>query len=146
VILRPSGTEPKSKSYAEQATPPLGQGASADEVQAVAGKLDRELAELLSAWEQEMMRRIGIDYPVYATHLGGSVPLHRKLQLVRTVAPRLEVLVSTGEVTESTVSEARTLLSGVAPLPMLRAGLVVLGRSWAEPKATRMAELLGKLS
>ncbi len=146
VILRPSGTEPKSKSYAEQSTLPLGEGAADDAVTAAAEKVDRDLAELLSAWEQEMMRRIGIDYPAYATHFGGGVALHRKLQFIRSVEPRLRELLSAGEVTGATLQAATSLVAEVAPFPMLKAGMAALGKSWPEPLASRLADLVGRMS
>lgn len=146
VILRPSGTEPKNKTYAEQSTPPLGEDATAEVVQAAARSVDRELAELLGGWEQEMMRRIGIDYPEYATEFGGGVPLDRKLRFVRSMEPRLVELLSAGDVTDATVSAVAAMLKEVAPFPMLKAGLARLAGTYEEPLAARAAELFSRLS
>jgi phosphoglucomutase/phosphomannomutase len=57
LTLRPSGTEPKNKSYAEMATPPLGPGATAETIRETMREVDGRLKSLLDLWEKEMLAR-----------------------------------------------------------------------------------------
>lgn len=96
LILRPSGTEPKNKSYLECGTAPLGDMPAAD-LEALALRTQKEMEALLDEWEVEMMRRAGISYPLYACRFSSMLPLDRKLRFVNESAPAIQQAAQAGE-------------------------------------------------
>jgi phosphoglucomutase len=131
LILRPSGTEPKNKSYLEMATPPLGPDASTADVEAALARLSTEAEALLDWWEVGLLRRAGLDFPLYALRFSGLIPLDKKMHFTGTLDPELRHRLRT----EAPAAVAAWLLPelGVLGAPeLLAGGLAAFGETLAD--------------
>ena len=128
LILRPSGTEPKNKSYLEVATPPLDPGATVAEVEAALARLDKEAQALLDWWEVELLRRAGLDFPPYALRFSGLIPLDRKMHFTGVLAPELRQRLE-AESAEVVAAWLRAALQEVGAPELLAGGLAAFGET-----------------
>ncbi len=145
LVLRPSGTEPKNKTYAELAAPPLGEDASNEAVNAQIEEINGRISQLLSRWEMEMLARVGIDYPEYATAFSDSLPLTRKLAFIKDVAPELRQIAEIGSDVGIAVERVLKLLRGIGPLEMLVGGLGLMARQWPQRQREFWSRILTRL-
>jgi len=145
LVLRPSGTEAKSKSYAEMAGAPLGESIPDDELQAHFRRINGFLEELLGRWETEMLARLGIDYPAYATHFSGTLPLAGKLYFIKNLEPELETIAASNVDPGIAAERVVKLLRDVGPPEMLREGLVRMADRWPEEQQAYWARVVGML-
>jgi phosphoglucomutase/phosphomannomutase len=89
VSVRPSGTEPKSKTYVEVPAPPLGKAAGDDALARQRAETDGVARRIADDLTRQMLARIGISLPDYALRISGLVALDRRLDFVRTFVPEL---------------------------------------------------------
>jgi phosphomannomutase len=79
VIIRPSGTEPKNKTYVEVGSPPLAEGESlADRRTAI----DEQARRLEAGFVSHCLGLIGISLPEWGYRISGLVALDHKLDFV----------------------------------------------------------------
>jgi phosphoglucomutase/phosphomannomutase len=88
-ILRPSGTEPKNKSYVEVPLPPLGVGAGAAALARQREEGDRRTLEIADALSLSMLRVIGVDLPRFALRVSGLVSLDKRIDFAHRFVPAL---------------------------------------------------------
>jgi phosphoglucomutase len=88
-ILRPSGTEPKNKSYVEVPLPPLGVAAGPDALARQREEGDRRTLEIADSLSQQMLRVIGVDLPRYALRVSGLVSLDKRVDFAHRFVPAL---------------------------------------------------------
>ena len=131
LTLRPSGTEPKNKSYLELISPPLGKNASATEVEAEMASLAQEAEALLDWWEVDLLRRAGLDFPPYALRFSGLIPLDRKLHFTGDLDPEIRRLLRS-ETAEVVADWLRVALGSVGELELLEGGLAAFGETMAD--------------
>ncbi|MBM4371419.1 MAG: phospho-sugar mutase, partial [Deltaproteobacteria bacterium] len=131
LILRPSGTEPKNKSYLELVSPPPGPGASAEAVAAAGERLQEEARELLDAWEVELLRRAGFDFPRYALRFSGLIPLDRKLLFTGELDPALRRRLAE-EAPAAVAAWLREELPRVGPRELVAGGLAAFRETLPE--------------
>lgn len=146
LVLRPSGTEPKNKTYAELAAQPLGPLATNEEVNAQVGEINQRILKLLSRWEIEMLARVGIEYPAFATAFGDSLPLSRKLAFVEGVAPELRQIAEIGTDASVAVERVVKLLRPIGPVEMLLPGLEIMAQQWPERQREYWSRILTRLA
>ncbi len=125
LILRPSGTEPKNKTYIEMASEPLGPGASDPEVEAQAAQIGRRLEEVLDAFESLLLGRAGIRWPLFACRLSSMIPLDRKVAFLQQGIPEIEDMLATGEL-EKLTELVREVLAKLGPRELAEKGF----RAW----------------
>ncbi len=140
LTLRPSGTEPKNKTYAEMSLEPLGVDAGDDALDEDMGRVNRELNHLLNLWEVEMLARLGIDYPYYATLFSDSLSLAKKREFVTTVEPELRGLATVAD--QEAAARAEGLMAAIGPLEMLLGGLAEMTLNWDEHEREGFSRLL----
>ncbi len=144
LILRPSGTEPKNKSYLEMATPPLASDASVAEVEAALARLDREAESLLDWWEVELLRRAGLDFPPYALRFSGLIPLDKKMQFTGILDPEIRHRLKT-----DTPADVATWLGAQLPevgaSELLAAGLAAFGETLSNDRQPAWKAVLAAL-
>jgi phosphoglucomutase/phosphomannomutase len=87
VIIRPSGTEPKNKTYIEAASPPLAPGADLDAVRAQVEARARRLEE---AFVSHCLAIIGVTLPAWAQRISGLVALDDKVDFAERFVRELE--------------------------------------------------------
>jgi len=146
LVLRPSGTEPKNKTYAELAVPPLGMEATNNEVNAQVSAINAQIRKLLSRWEVEMLARADIEYPAYATAFADSLPLSRKLAFVEGVAPELKQIAEIGTDVSVAVERVVKLLRPIGPVELLLPGLEMMAQRWPERERTYWSRVLTRLA
>jgi len=95
VIIRPSGTEPKNKTYIEAASPPLNAGADPAPVRA---ELEAQARAIEEAFVGHCLGLIGVHLPPFALKISGLVALDEKRDFAERFLGELE-------------SRARALLS-----------------------------------
>ena len=144
LILRPSGTEPKNKSYLEMATPPLGSDATTAEVEAALARLDRDAEALLDWWEVELLRRAGLDFPPYALRFSGLIPLDRKMQFTGTLDPEIRHRLKIDTPTDI-ATWLMAELPKVGALELLRGGLTAFGETLREDRRPAWKSVLAAL-
>jgi hypothetical protein len=125
LILRPSGTEPKNKTYIEMASEPLGPGATDAEVEAQAALIGRRLEEVLDAFESLLLGRAGIRWPRFACRLSSMIPLDRKVAFLQRGIPDIEDMLATGEL-EKLAQLVRQVLADLGPRELAEKGF----RAW----------------
>jgi len=144
LILRPSGTEPKNKSYLEMAAPPPGPDATTGDVEAALARLDREAEALLDWWEVDLLRRAGLDFPSYALRFSGLIPLDKKMHFTGTLDPEIRRRLR-GDSPEAVTAWLRGALPEVAALDLLERGLAAFGETLAEESRPAWAAVLDAL-
>ena len=95
LILRPSGTEPKNKVYAELAGAP---GQDPAEVTAACVAMAEDFVLL-------MLSRAGLDVPRWALKASGLLPIEKKQHLAQVVAPALAERLDAGTATRAWLDE-----------------------------------------
>ncbi|HWZ45084.1 MAG TPA: phospho-sugar mutase [Candidatus Saccharimonadales bacterium] len=90
VIIRPSGTEPKNKTYVEVPSAPLGAGADVEALNHKRAETDAIAQHIADDFVLQMLALIKIDLPAYALRISGLVPLDRRVAFVDDFIPRLE--------------------------------------------------------
>jgi phosphoglucomutase len=107
VILRPSGTEPKNKTYTEVKSAPLGMGASREELNRVKQQVNARAQHIADDITLQMLSIVGIDLPQYALRISGLVALNKRVSFVREFLPSLEAQardLSEGRIADEAVS------------------------------------------
>ncbi len=98
IIIRPSGTEPKNKTYVEAACPPLAPGASLD---AARDEVENRARALEEAFVAHCLGIIGVRLPGWAQRISGLVALDDKVdfanRFVRELEARARAAVAQGE-------------------------------------------------
>jgi phosphoglucomutase/phosphomannomutase len=146
LTLRPSGTEPKNKSYAEMAAQPLGASASDQALAEQVKEVNQKLAGLLNRWEIEMMRRVGVTYPDYATALSDSISLDRKLLFVNELESVVHGLcAASGTSPKSLADQLAPVLARVGPVKHVRAGVEAASARWEPGARERLLVALAML-
>lgn len=101
VILRPSGTEPKTKVYVEV------RGLSGvDDLAAEKARVDTEAERLAEAFVDEMLRRVGLSLPPFAHAVSDLVAIEAKIAFGTDILPALVARLSAGEPAEPWVDDA----------------------------------------
>jgi len=96
IILRPSGTEPKNKSYVEVPTPPLGEGASDAELAAVRERADARAVAIADDLALYMLGLIGVELPRFALRISGLVDFAKRVDFVESFLPAFEARAAEG--------------------------------------------------
>ena len=149
VIIRPSGTEPKNKTYIEVRAKPLGLDCPHTEFIAMRERIDQQAAHLAESFTLLMLARLDIELPVHALRVSGLVSLDSRIDFARQFLPELESRVGTlapGENLEPVRDWVDQRLSGYGKDPR---GLVKGGiRSYvaAERSLTESARRLQALN
>ena len=90
IIVRPSGTEPKNKTYVEVRSAPLGEGADSETLAHTKAAMNALAQRVADDFTLQMLAIIGVDLPRYALRISGLVPLDRKIAFGREFLPALE--------------------------------------------------------
>jgi len=85
-IIRPSGTEPKNKTYIEVAGEPLAPG---EDLAAVRAMIDARAQEIEEALVAHCLGILGIQLPAYALRISGLVALDDKVDFATRFLPEL---------------------------------------------------------
>ena len=144
MILRPSGTEPKNKTYLEVSGEPMGRDADNAALEQQMSDVNRLIVTILAHWEQTVLARLGVDYPLYATAFADSVSLKNKLLFVEEIAPELRTRIS-ADSPESLANWLRSELGRVASPLLLKKGLEAFGDELPADSSTRWRQVLGHL-
>lgn len=142
LTLRPSGTEPKNKTYIEQASAPLGISAGDDLLERQTGQVGDELERLGRDWETTLMSILGTDWPEYATFFADTLSMDRKKLLVNEVAPALIANLESEQPLAQWADRVADQVRNIAPPALLREGLLALGRGLSAPAALRMEQFV----
>src|SRR5262249_6673272 len=79
ITIRPSGTEPKNKTYIEVPSDPLPASCGPEQLKEVQTSLKAVAQRIADDFTLQMLRIIDIDLPVYALRISGLVPLDRRV-------------------------------------------------------------------
>ena len=90
VIVRPSGTEPKSKIYIEVPSSPLGAGAAPEDLEQQRKETNRLAQELGDEFTRLMLAAIDVRLPDYALRISGLVALDLRIGFVERFLPGLK--------------------------------------------------------
>jgi len=97
IVLRPSGTEPKTKCYVEACGAPMGESASLREISASKAAIDELAQRVARAFLLEMLSRIGVMIPVWALDVSDLVALRWKRHFGDSFFPELLRRLDAGE-------------------------------------------------
>jgi phosphoglucomutase/phosphomannomutase len=112
VIVRPSGTEPKNKTYVEVPGAPLGAKADRAALASQRAELDVTAHAVADAFALHMLGILGVHLPAYALRISGLVPLDGRVKLVEDVMPELEARAAAVVSGSETETEAGAWLDG----------------------------------
>jgi hypothetical protein len=118
LIVRPSGTEPKTKVYAEVSGAP---GADQE-------SLSREAKSLAHGFVQEMLRRVGVELPSWSLSLSELLPVEKKVEFVAVTMPRIIEKAASGELTLTALADEVSYL-GRDALGLVSDGLITWARN-----------------
>jgi hypothetical protein len=90
IIIRPSGTEPKNKTYVELPRAPLGTDASEADLREERSRAIEQAEAIADDFSQHSLSIVGVDLPRYALHISGLVELGRRIDFVENFLPELE--------------------------------------------------------
>ena len=116
-IIRPSGTEPKNKTYIEVAGEPLAPGA---DLAAVRATIDGRAQEIEEALVAHCLSILGIELPSYALRISGLVALDDKVDFASRFLGEFE-------------ARARDIVAAGSPDPAAHAEL----RQWIDTRLKR---------
>lgn len=97
VIIRPSGTEPKTKIYIEVRGTPLPEGSSASDLAAEIERCARVAQYVGEDFVGQALARIGLRLPRAALAINGLVEVGDRLDFIETVLPELRTRLTGGE-------------------------------------------------
>jgi len=100
---------------------------------------------LLGEWEVEMLGRIDVDFPRYATHFSDTLPLAVKLRFVSKVEPELREMVVNRAAPGLAAERLIKLLKRIGPIELLRPGLERLAEDWSETESEYWDKVLGRV-
>ncbi len=89
VTIRPSGTEPKNKTYVEVCGEPLPADAEAAQIAHERQRLQRQAQAIADDFALQALARVGIEVPRAALRVSDLVPLEERTRVVEQVAPAL---------------------------------------------------------
>ena len=89
ITIRPSGTEPKNKTYVEVSGQPLGPNAPASALAAERERLEALALALADDLTVQALARVQMKVPPAALRVSDLVPLEQRVSVVQTVAPAL---------------------------------------------------------
>ncbi len=89
VTIRPSGTEPKNKTYVEVVGRPLPTGSTQEDLARERGMLERMAQDISDGFVTDALARIGEDLPRAALRVSDLVPLEERVRVVTEVAEGL---------------------------------------------------------
>ena len=91
IIIRPSGTEPKNKTYIEvPSQEKLGLDADHDACQRQKSQTDAIASEIADDFMDKMLAIIDVELPRYALKISGLVPLDKRIEFVDEFIPAFE--------------------------------------------------------
>lgn len=93
-IIRPSGTEPKNKTYIEVHGEPLGINAGSAALEQQKAQVNSIAQTIADDLTRQMLSVIGVELPTYALRISGLVNLEKKISFVRDFIPELEARVT----------------------------------------------------
>jgi len=89
ITIRPSGTEPKNKTYVEVAGTPVGPNAPASALAAERRRLEALAANIVDDFTLQALARVKLTVPTAALRVSDLVPLEQRVRVVEQVAPAL---------------------------------------------------------
>ncbi len=105
VVIRPSGTEPKTKIYVEVIGEPLGLDASDEALDAANTRIRERAAELAAAMTATALARVDIELPAYAFAMSPLVSIEHRQDFCDAFLPELERRVAAGEPTDPWIDD-----------------------------------------
>jgi phosphoglucomutase/phosphomannomutase len=140
LILRPSGTEPKNKTYIEMASEPFAPDTTDAQIEAQATQVGRAMEQVLDAFESLMLGRAGVRWPLFACRLSSMIPLDRKVAFLEQGIPEIEDMLATGEL-EKLAPTVQRVLGALGPRDLALAGF----RAWMATLAPEFQRDLAKV-
>lgn len=130
-LIRPSGTEPKNKSYIEVRCGPAAPGEDDASFNAKIAATDARAQALGESLSQTMLERIGVALPVYGLRLSNLLSLDARLDFVDRFLPQLwekarEYLADSPEVASAnlqTWADDRLISYGKDPRALVASGI-----------------------
>jgi phosphoglucomutase len=142
LTLRPSGTEPKNKSYIELAAAPLGDRATDEQLARQIDGVNLELARLVREWEIELMSRLGVPWPAYAPLFSDTLSMDRKRYFVDNIAKELESALTGDSAVKDWAHGMSRKIEEVAPMALLKDGLSAFALGLSLSAQQRMEHFL----